>query len=74
LIFAKIVDGLHQKCSVNHISAILKQAIAWAGIEAMKPRHLRGASTSKIFLLFPEAISVAMGLALDDRQDFLAAL
>ena len=62
LIFAKLIDGKYQKCSVDHISVILKQTIAKAQMEPMKPRHLRGASTSKIVLLSPEAMSVAMGL------------
>ena len=62
LIFAKLLDGVYQKCSVDHISVIIKQAIARAQMEPMKPRHLRGASTSKIVLLSPDAMSVAMGL------------
>ena len=62
LIFAKTKDGLRQKCSVDHISVILKKAISQAHIDTMKPRHLRGASTSKIVLLSPDALSVAMGL------------
>ena len=62
LIFAKTKDGLRQKCSVDHISVILNKAISQANIDTMKPRHLRGASTSKIVLLSPDALSVAMGL------------
>jgi hypothetical protein len=62
LIFARTKDGLRQKCSVDHISVILKKAVSRAKIDTMKPRHLRGASTSKIVLLSPDALSVAMGL------------
>jgi hypothetical protein len=62
LIYAKTVSGVRQKCSVDHISNIIKTAIARAQISTMKPRHLRGASTSKIVLLSPNAMSVAMGL------------
>jgi hypothetical protein len=62
LFFARQVDGVFQKCSVDHISVIIKRAIAQARMAPMKPRHLRGASTSKIVLLSPDAMSVAMGL------------
>jgi hypothetical protein len=62
LIFAQTKNGLRQKCSVDHISVTLKKAIAQAHIATMKPRHLRGASTSKIVLLSPEALTVAMAL------------
>jgi len=62
LIFAKTKAGLRIKCSVDHISNIAKKAIAAANITTMKPRHLRGASTSKIVLLSPDATAVAMGL------------
>ncbi len=62
LIYARLQNGLRQKCSVNHISVIIKGAIANAKIESMKPRHLRGASTSKIVALFPDALAIAMGL------------
>lgn len=62
LVFAKTVGGVRQKCSVDHISNIIKKAISRALIRTMKPRHLRGASTSKIVLLSPEAMSVTMGL------------
>jgi hypothetical protein len=62
LIFARQVDGVFQKSSVDHISVIVKRAIAQAQMAPMKPRHLRGASTSKIVLLSPDAMSVAMGL------------
>jgi hypothetical protein len=62
LIFAKTKDGLRRKCSVDHISNIAKKAISAASIPTMKPRHLRGASTSKIVLLSPKAMTVAMGL------------
>ena len=62
LIFARTREGVRQKCSVDHISNIVKKAISQAGIIEMKPRHLRGASTSKIVLLSPAATSVAMGL------------
>jgi hypothetical protein len=62
LIFAKTKAGVRLKCSVDHISNIAKKAIAAANITTMKPRHLRGASTSKIVLLSPDATVVAMGL------------
>ena len=62
LVYAKTVAGVRQKCSVDHISNIIKTAISRAHISTMKPRHLRGASTSKIVLLSPDAMSVAMGL------------
>jgi integrase len=62
LIFAKTKVGLRQKCSVDHISVIIKKAIAQAKIDPMKPRHLRGASTSKIVALSPGATPIAMGL------------
>jgi hypothetical protein len=62
LIFARTKEGLRQKCSVDHISNIVKKAVSQAGIITMKPRHLRGASTSKIVLLSPAATPVAMGL------------
>jgi len=62
LFYAKTVAGVRQKCSVDHISNIIKKAISQAQISTMKPRHLRGASTSKIVLLSPDATSVAMGL------------
>ncbi len=62
LIFATLKDGLKQKCSVDHISVIVKSAIAKANITTMKPRHLRGASTSKIVQLSPDALTIAMGL------------
>ena len=62
LIFARLRDGLRQKCSTDHISVIIKAAISKANIATMKPRHLRGASTSKIVLISPNAMSVAMGL------------
>ena len=62
LIFARTKDGRRQKCSVDHISVILKRALASAKISTMKPRHLRGASTSKIVQLSPAAMSIAMGL------------
>jgi hypothetical protein len=62
LIFAKTVQGVRQRCSVDHISNIIKKAISRALIGTMKPRHLRGASTSKIVLLSPEAMSVSMEL------------
>ena len=62
LIFARTKEGVRQKCSVDHISNIVKKAIAQAGIITMKPRHLRGAATSKIVLLSPAATPVAMGL------------
>ena len=62
LVYAKTVAGVRQKCSVDHISNIIKTAISRAQISTMKPRHLRGASTSKIVLLSPDAMSVAMGL------------
>jgi integrase len=62
LIFAKTKAGLRIKCSVDHISNIAKKAISAANITTMKPRHLRGASTSKIVLLSPDATAVAMGL------------
>ncbi len=45
LIFARTKEGLCQKCSVDHISNIVKKAISQAGIITMKPRHLRGASS-----------------------------
>ena len=63
LVYAKTVAGVRQKCSVDHISNIIKTAISRAHISTMKPWHLRGASsTSKIVLLSPSAMSVAMGL------------
>jgi hypothetical protein len=62
LVYARLQAGLRQKCSVDHISVIVKGAIAQAKMETMKPRHLRGASTSKIFTLSPEALPIAMGL------------
>jgi hypothetical protein len=62
LIFAKTKDGIRQRCSVDHISVIIKGAIAQAHIDTMKPRHLRGASTSKIVALSPAALTVALGL------------
>ncbi len=62
LIFARTKEGLRQKCSVDHIFNIVKKAISQAGIITMKPRHLRGASTSKIVLLSLAATPVAMGL------------
>ena len=62
LIFAKTKDGIRQRCSVDHISVIVKGAITQAHIDTMKPRHLRGASTSKIVSLSPAAFKVAIGL------------
>jgi hypothetical protein len=62
LVYAKTVGGVHQKCSVDHVSNIVKKAISQASIATMKPRHIRGASTSKIVSLSPDAMSVAMGL------------
>ena len=62
LFYAKLKDGMRQRCSVDHISVIVKSAIAKANITAMKPRHLRGASTSKIVQLSPGALGIAMGL------------
>ena len=62
LIYAKTVEGVRQKCSVDHVSNIVKKAISQANIGTMKPRHIRGASTSKIVRLSPDAMSVAMGL------------
>ncbi len=62
LIFAKTKNGLRCRCSVDHISNIVKKAISAASIPTMKPRHLQGASTSKIVALSPEAMAVAMGL------------
>ncbi len=62
LIFAKTKNGVRLKCSVDHISNIAKKARSAAHISTMKPRHLRGASTSKIVLILPEATKVAMGL------------
>ncbi len=62
LVYARLRDGLRRKCSVDHISVIVMKAIARAKMETMKPRHLRGASTSKIFMLFPDALPVFMGL------------
>ena len=62
LIFAKTKDGIRQRCSVDHISVIIKGAITQAHIDTMKPRHLRGASTSKIVSLSPAAFKVALGL------------
>ena len=62
LIYAKTVEGIRQKCSVDHVSNIVKKAISQANIGTMKPRHIRGASTSKIVRLSPDAMSVAMGL------------
>ncbi len=62
LFYARTVAGVRQQCSVDHISNIIKRAILQAKISTMKPRHLRGASTSKIVLLSPDATSVAMGL------------
>jgi len=41
---------------------IIKAAISKAKLESMKPRHLRGASTSKIVALSPDALEIAMGL------------
>ncbi len=41
---------------------IIKGAITQAHIDTMKPRHLRGASTSKIVTLSPAAFNVALGL------------
>ncbi len=58
LIYAETVEGVRQKCSVDHISNIIKNAISQAQVSPVKPRHLRGASTSKIGL----TMSVAMGL------------
>ncbi len=58
LIYAKLKDGMRQKCSVDHISVIVKSAIAKANITVMKPRHLRGASTSKIVQLSPDAMGL----------------
>jgi hypothetical protein len=62
LIYARLQNGLRQKCSVDHISVIIKAAISKAKLESMKPRHLRGASTSKIVALSPNALEIAMGL------------
>jgi hypothetical protein len=62
LVFARLQGGLRQKCSVDHISVIVKGAIARANMDAMKPRHLRGASTSKNLTLSPDALQIAMGL------------
>ena len=62
LFFAKTKDGVRQKCSVDHISVIVKAAILQAHITTMKPRHLRGASTSKIVALSPTALPIALGL------------
>ena len=62
LFYARTVAGVRQQCSVDHISNMIKRAILQAQISTMKPRHLRGASTSKIVLLSPDATSVAMGL------------
>ena len=62
LIYAKTMEGVRQKCSVDHVSNIVKKAISQAKIGAMKPRHIRGAATSKIVRLSPDATSVAMGL------------
>jgi hypothetical protein len=41
LVFARLQGGLRQKCSVDHISVIVKGAIARAKMDSMKPRHLR---------------------------------
>jgi hypothetical protein len=62
LIYAKLKDGMRQRCSVDHISVIVKSAITKAHMTGMKPRHLRGASTSKIVQLSPDALPIAMGL------------
>jgi hypothetical protein len=62
LIFAKRVGGMYQKCGVDHISVIVKKAITRAHMDPMKPRHLSGASMSKIVSLSPDAMTVAMGL------------
>ncbi len=62
LIFAKTKDGIRQRCSVDHISVIVKGAIAQAHIDTIRPRHLRGASTSTIVTLSPAALNVALGL------------
>jgi hypothetical protein len=62
LIYARLKAGLRQKCSVDHISVIVKGAIAQARMDEMKLRHLRGASTSKIISLSSDAFNIAMGL------------
>ncbi len=60
LIYAKTMEGVRQKCSVDHVSNIVKKAISQAKIGTMKPRHIRGAATSKIVRLSPDAMSVGM--------------
>jgi hypothetical protein len=39
LIFARSKDGRRQRCSVDHISVIIKRALASAKISTMKPRQ-----------------------------------
>jgi hypothetical protein len=62
LFYARRVKGKFQKASVDHCSNVIQAGIDRCEMGSMKTCHIRGASTSKIVQLVPEALPLALGL------------
>jgi hypothetical protein len=62
LLYARFLHGKFLKASVDHCSNVVQAGIDRCEMGAMKTCHVRGASTSKIVQLVPEALPLAMGL------------
>ena len=62
LIYARFSKGQFQKSSVDHISNVMQSALDRCEMGQMMTCHIRGASTSKIVQLVPEALTLALDL------------
>ena len=54
--------GVWQAASVDHITKIVKEGLQEAGMSPMTARSVRGASPSKVELLFPDLLAEALRL------------
>jgi len=69
LIYARFSRGQFQKSSVDHISNVMQSAIDRCEMGEMMTCHIRGASTSKIVQLVPEALALALDLGRWTTED-----
>ena len=69
LIYARFSEGMFQKSSVDHISNVMQSALDRCEMGQMMSCHMRGASTSKIVQLVPEALQLALDLGRWTKDD-----
>lgn len=69
LIWARLVNGLFQQSSVDHISNIVKSGLKFSGMDHMSCQSIRGAATSKIVQCAPSLRAEALKLGRWTTED-----